>query len=101
KKGPFRPSTAVAIARGVARALDHAHVRGVVHRDIKPSNILISKKGQVKVIDFGLAVQMANPRETAESLYVEGTPHYLSPEPAQGRPVDGRSDVYSLGITLY
>jgi len=100
KKGAFRPSTAVAIARDVARALEHAHAHGVIHRDIKPSNILISKKGQVKVIDFGLAVQVANPRE-AETLYVEGTPHYLSPEQAQGRPVDGRSDVYSLGITLY
>jgi len=101
KKGAFRPSTAAWIARDVARALEHAHLHGVIHRDIKPSNILLSKKGEVKVIDFGLAVPIANPKETAESLYVEGTPHYLSPEQAQGRPVDGRSDVYSLGITLY
>jgi serine/threonine protein kinase len=101
KKGAFRPSTAVAIARDVARALEHAHIHGVIHRDIKPSNILISKKGEVKVIDFGLAVQIAHPINTTESVYVEGTPHYLSPEQAGGRPVDGRSDVYSLGITLY
>jgi serine/threonine-protein kinase len=101
KKGSFRPSTAVAIARHVARALEHAHAHGVIHRDIKPSNILISKKGEVKVIDFGLAVQVANPRPASDSPYVEGTPHYLSPEQAQGRSVDGRSDLYSLGITLY
>jgi serine/threonine protein kinase len=101
KKKWFRPSTAVAIARDVSRALEHAHAHGVIHRDIKPSNILISKKGQVKVIDFGLAVQIANPRTTTDSPYVEGTPHYLSPEQAEGKPLDGRSDIYSLGVTLY
>jgi len=101
KKKMFRPSTAVAIARHVCRALAHAHAQGVIHRDIKPSNILISKKGEVKVIDFGLAVQLETPRPSTDSPYVEGTPHYLSPEQAQGRPVDGRSDIYSLGITLY
>jgi serine/threonine protein kinase len=101
KRGSFRPSTAVAIARHVSRALEHAHAQGVIHRDIKPSNILISKKGEVKVIDFGLAVQVATPRPSSDSPYVEGTPHYLSPEQAQGRSVDGRSDLYSLGITLY
>jgi serine/threonine-protein kinase len=101
KKEAFRPAIAVAIARAVARALEHAHAQGVVHRDIKPSNILISKTGEVKVIDFGLAVQVEHPRTLTDSPYVEGTPHYLSPEQAQGKPVDGRSDLYSLGITLY
>jgi serine/threonine-protein kinase len=101
KKGSFQPSTAVAIARHVSRALEHAHDQGVIHRDIKPSNILVSKKGEVKVIDFGLAVQMATPRPSTEAVYVEGTPHYLSPEQARGQSVDGRSDIYSLGITLY
>lgn len=101
KKKWFRPSTAVAIARDVARALEHAHAHGVVHRDIKPSNILVSKKGEVKVIDFGLAVQIAQPRETTDSPWVEGTPHYFSPEQAEARPLDGRSDIYSLGVTLY
>jgi serine/threonine protein kinase len=101
RKGPFRPSTAAAIARDVARALDHAHAHGVIHRDIKPSNILVSAKGEVKVIDFGLAVEIASPRKPTDSPYIEGTPHYLSPEQAEGRPLDGRSDVYSLGVTLY
>ena len=100
KKGPIKPTTAAAIARDVSRALEHAHDHGVIHRDIKPSNILISKKGAVKVIDFGLAVEMANPR-IADSTYIEGTLHYLSPEQAAGKPLDGRSDVYSLGVTLY
>jgi serine/threonine-protein kinase len=99
--GAFRPSTAVAIARDVARALEHAHAQGVVHRDIKPSNILVSRKSEVKVIDFGLAVQMAHPARAADSTYVEGTPQYISPEQASGKPIDGRSDVYSLGVTLY
>ncbi|HLY08817.1 MAG TPA: serine/threonine-protein kinase [Planctomycetota bacterium] len=101
KRGSIRPSTAVAIALHVSRALEHAHAQGVVHRDIKPSNILLSKKGEVKVIDFGLAVEVAHPRPSTESPYVEGTPHYLSPEQARGRPLDGRSDLYSLGISLY
>ena len=101
KKGRIRPSTAVAIARAVCRALEHAHDQGVIHRDIKPSNILISKKGDVKIIDFGLAVQLEAPRRRDNEVYVEGTPYYLSPEQAQGRPLDGRSDLYSLGVTLY
>ena len=100
KKGPIKPSIAVSIARDVSRALEHAHDNGVIHRDIKPSNILVSKKGEVKVIDFGLAVEMANPR-IADPLYIEGTLHYLSPEQAEGKPLDVRSDIYSLGITLY
>jgi serine/threonine-protein kinase len=99
--GRFKPSTAVAIARDVARALEHAHAQGVLHRDIKPSNILVSKTGDVKVIDFGLAVEMAHPARAGESPYVEGTPQYISPEQASGKPLDGRSDVYSLGVTLF
>lgn len=101
RKGPLPPSRAAAIARDVARALEHAHAEGVIHRDIKPSNILISTKGQVKLIDFGLAVHDAASPGTRESMYLEGSLHYLSPEQAQGLPLDGRSDIYSLGITLY
>ena len=99
--GRFRTFTAVTIARDVARALEHAHAQGVLHRDIKPSNILISKTGEVKVIDFGLAVEMAHPARSGDSPYVEGTPQYISPEQASGKAIDGRSDVYSLGVTLF
>ena len=101
RKGPFPPSRAAEIARDVARALQHAHVEGVIHRDIKPSNILISTKGQVKIIDFGLAVHDGPARPGRDSMYLEGTLHYLSPEQARGLPVDGRSDIYSLGVSLY
>ena len=101
RKGPMPPSRAAAIARDVARALDHAHHEGVLHRDIKPSNILISTKGQVKVIDFGLAVHAAASAGGRESRYLEGTPFYFSPEQVRGQAMDGRSDIYSLGVTLY
>jgi len=101
KRGPLPPSKAAEIARDVAKALEHAHAEGVIHRDIKPSNILISTKGQVKLIDFGLAVHDAGTPAERDSMYLEGSLHYLSPEQAQGLPLDGRSDIYSLGITLY
>jgi eukaryotic-like serine/threonine-protein kinase len=101
RKGAMPPARAAAVARDVARALVHAHAEGVIHRDIKPSNILISSKGQVKVIDFGLAVQIAPSTAGRDSPYVEGTPHYLSPEQVHGQPLDGRSDIYSLGVSLY
>jgi serine/threonine protein kinase len=101
REGPLPPSRAAAIARDVARALHHAHGEGVIHRDIKPSNILISTKGQVKIIDFGLAVHDAGSRAGRDTMYLEGTVHYLSPEQARGLPLDGRSDIYSLGVSLY
>jgi eukaryotic-like serine/threonine-protein kinase len=100
KRGPLPPSRAASIARDVAKALGHAHAEGVIHRDIKPSNILISTKGQVKVIDFGLAVHAAAPAG-GDSMYLEGTPHFFSPEQVRGLPLDGRSDIYSLGVSLY
>jgi len=101
RQGPLSPSRAAVIARDVARALHHAHENGVIHRDIKPSNILVSKTGQVKVIDFGLAVEVRSPRPGGDDLYMEGTPHYVSPEQIRGALLDGRSDLYSLGVTLY
>ena len=101
RKGPLPPARAAAIARDVARALGHAHAEGVIHRDIKPSNILLSSKGQVKVIDFGLAVHVSPERAKRDSIYLEGTPHYVSPEQARGQTLDGRSDIYSLGVTLF
>ena len=95
------PSRAAQITAQVAAALGYAHRAGVVHRDIKPGNILITTDGQVKVTDFGIAQAVASEDHLAEAGSVMGTATYFSPEQAEGAAVDGRSDVYSLGVVLY
>jgi serine/threonine-protein kinase len=96
---------AASIARQVADALAYAHTEGVVHRDVKPDNILLDRHGHVLVTDFGIAKAARAVAAGGEQLTVEGmiigTPQYMSPEQAAGEAVDGRSDVYSLGIVLY
>ena len=88
------------VGRQAAEALGHAHLRGVIHRDIKPSNLLVDARGMIWVADFGLARRLADPSQTQfDSLM--GTPRYMSPEQARTGALDGRSDVYSLGATLY
>ncbi|MBV8269481.1 MAG: protein kinase, partial [Planctomycetaceae bacterium] len=104
---PFEPPGGSAYYRWIAEvgleaaeALAHAHQRGVVHRDIKPSNLLVDARGFVWVADFGLARRLDDPSQTQHDSLL-GTPRYMSPEQAGIGPIDGRSDIYSLGATLY
>jgi serine/threonine-protein kinase len=104
KKGKvFDEPTALRIALAISKALKHAHERGLVHRDIKPANIILTKDGNIKLADLGLA-RMTTDAESkaAEAGLAAGTPYYISPEQARGLPdVDIRADIYSLGATLY
>src|SRR4051794_15916217 len=99
ERGPAPSDAAVDIVLQILRAARFAHQRGVVHRDIKPQNVLIDEDGRVKVTDFGIA--RAGASDMTETGSIMGTAQYLSPEQAQGRPVDARSDLYSIGIVLY
>jgi beta-lactam-binding protein with PASTA domain/predicted Ser/Thr protein kinase len=99
-EGPLMPERAAEIADAVAKALSAAHETGLVHRDIKPGNIMITNDGEVKVMDFGIA-RTATGDTLTQTAAVLGTASYLSPEQAQGEPVDPRSDIYSLGCVLY
>jgi len=101
KKGKLDVADALAITKRVALALGAAHKMGIVHRDIKPANILLTKQGRVMVADFGLARDLKGGATITGAQDVMGTPQYLAPEQARGEKVDGRSDLYSLGGTLY
>ncbi|HSI06635.1 MAG TPA: serine/threonine-protein kinase, partial [Myxococcota bacterium] len=98
--GRLPPEIASIIALQAARALEYAHYRGVVHRDFKPSNLMITKQGEVKLMDFGIARDIANDDLTRPGTAI-GTPAYMSPEQIMGERVDFRSDVFSFGIVLY
>jgi len=100
--GPIEEHKAVGIAIQVARALDHAHRSEIVHRDIKPANILVTADGVAKLGDLGLAKNIDGDASQTEEGMAMGTPFYVSPEQARGeRRVDIRSDIYSLGATLF
>src|SRR5579872_4630676 len=100
-EAPLAPLRAASIASDIARALSYAHRHGVVHRDIKPGNVLLTRDGQVKVTDFGIARAVGTDDNVTQTGLVMGTATYFSPEQAQGLGVDGRSDVYSLGVVLF
>jgi eukaryotic-like serine/threonine-protein kinase len=100
-QAPLAAMRAAAIAGDIAKALSYAHRHGVVHRDVKPGNVLITRDGQVKVADFGIARAVGADDSVTQTGLVMGTATYFSPEQAQGLNVDGRSDVYSLGVVLY
>jgi hypothetical protein len=98
------PEAAFIIGGAIARGLEHAHDRGIVHRDVKPSNVVLSSRGEVKLVDFGIAQRLrrhddGEPNE--EESLAFGTPAYMSPEQILGDTVDARSDLFSLGVVLY
>ena len=99
KKGTLNWKETLHFGMQIAKALEHAHSRGIVHRDIKPHNVMVLKNGSVKVTDFGIARVMSKTNTlTKEAL---GSVHYISPEQAKGGWVDNRSDLYSLGVVMY
>ncbi len=96
------PERSIEIIDGVLRALDYSHQAGIVHRDIKPGNVMVTRNGDVKVMDFGIARAMSDAQATmTQTAQVIGTAQYLSPEQARGERVDSRSDLYSTGCLLY
>jgi tetratricopeptide (TPR) repeat protein/tRNA A-37 threonylcarbamoyl transferase component Bud32 len=97
-KGVLKPEEAVPLILQASEALAAAHDKKIVHRDIKPENIMVDKRSVVKIMDFGLA-KVVQP--DMKSTKVMGTPHYMSPEQFEGKQVDGRTDIYSLGVTFY
>ncbi len=110
-ESPLTPDEVIDIGLQVGEALSEAHTRGVIHRDIKPQNVIITPRGQVKVLDFGLA-RVAQPEQSVgpeaktvtqltEEGYIVGTVAYMSPEQLKGQPIDTRSDLFSFGVMLY
>ncbi len=99
--GPILPERTLQIVLQIAPALDYAHRQGVLHRDLKPSNILLDANGDAYLTDFGIARILGQNTRPLTASGVVGTPSYMSPEQAQGHDLDGRSDVYALGVVLF
>ena len=101
RDGPLPEDALVVVARDITRALAFAHQAGIIHRDIKVDNVLFDASGRAVIADFGIARAVSGYATATGVNMTIGTPHYVSPEQAQGRPLDGRSDLYALGVTLY
>lgn len=101
REGPIPVQDGIEIAIQAARGLFAAQQKGIVHRDVKPSNILLTRRQEVKLVDFGLARRTEDLTHLTQAGVILGTPHFVSPEQSQGHHVDHRSDIYSLGCTLY
>jgi serine/threonine-protein kinase len=100
RSGALEPRPAVQCILGVAEALDYAHHKGVIHRDLKPSNIMLPRTGGVKVMDYGIARAQRFEGLTVTGSFL-GSPDYVAPEVVDGKPVDARSDLYSLGVVFF
>ena len=101
REGPLPEADIVRIAGDVAQGLGFAHAQGVIHRDLKPDNILFQADGSAVISDFGIARAISGYVASTGVDMTIGTPYYLSPEQAQGRPLDARADLYALGVTLF
>ncbi len=100
REGPLPADVTAVLGARLASALDHAHFNRIIHRDLKPSNVMITKAGEVKLMDFGIAKDEGLEALTQEGVAI-GTPSYMSPEQVSGSPLDHRTDLFSLGVVLY
>jgi serine/threonine protein kinase len=101
KEGRLNPEIALDILKQIASGLEYAHQKGVIHRDVKPANILLRNDGTPVLVDFGIAKLMESDAKLTKTGTSIGTPHYMSPEQIQGMEIDGRSDIYSLGVVFF
>jgi serine/threonine protein kinase len=101
KRGRLSERDSIAVIRETVRALSVAHAEGIVHRDIKPDNIMLTTKGELKIVDLGIAKRLDEEQDLTQTGQAVGTPQYISPEQIKGQRVDARADIYSLGATLY